>query len=225
MTPRSTSPGLSSRLRSCRRSTRGGCPRGQRRRATLCSVGSIAPGASRRREGRTSALAIMGGESHQLRGGRAGRLTAMTHQDEQNRPEPPLAGDDRHPPGLPERQRATLAWKCGGLDAAGLRVTVAASSITLGGLLKHLALVEDHTFSLKWFGREDPGPPWNRADWDADPDWDWHSAAEDTPPSSSMRSGRTPWPAPAPWSRRLWTTAAFHRRNSRVPTHSVRFRA
>nr|MBA3350779.1 DUF664 domain-containing protein [Actinomycetota bacterium] len=41
--------------------------------------------------------------------------------------------------------------------------------------------VEDHTFSLKWFGREDPGPPWNRADWDADPDWDWHSAAEDTP--------------------------------------------
>jgi len=42
-----------------------------------------------------------------------------------------------------ERQRATFAWKCGGLDAAGLQATVGASSMTLGGLLKHLALVED----------------------------------------------------------------------------------
>ncbi len=64
----------------------------------------------------------MGGESHQLSGGRAGRLTAMTHQDEQNRPEPPLAGDETATLlGSLERQRATLAWKCGGLDAAGLR--------------------------------------------------------------------------------------------------------
>jgi hypothetical protein len=41
-----------------------------------------------------------------------------------------------------------------GLDAAGLRATLAASSITLGGLLKHLALVEDHYFSRKLFGRD-----------------------------------------------------------------------
>ena len=41
-----------------------------------------------------------------------------------------------------EFQRATLAWTCAGLDAAGLRATAAASSITLGGLLKHLAQVE-----------------------------------------------------------------------------------
>jgi hypothetical protein len=26
-----------------------------------------------------------------------------------------------------------------------------------------------------------PGPPWNAVDWDADPDWDFRSAAEDTP--------------------------------------------
>ena len=25
------------------------------------------------------------------------------------------------------------------------------------------------------------GPPWDTADWDADPDWEWHSAAGDTP--------------------------------------------
>jgi Protein of unknown function (DUF664) len=42
-----------------------------------------------------------------------------------------------------EYQRATLAWKCAGLDAAGLRATTAASPMTLGGMLKHLAYVED----------------------------------------------------------------------------------
>jgi hypothetical protein len=105
----------------------------------------------------------------------------MTDPAEQSRPEPPLAGDETATLlGSLERQRATLAWKCGGLDAAGLRATVGVSSITLGGLLKHLALVEDHYFSQKLLGR-DPGPPWDTADWDADPDWEWHSAAGDTP--------------------------------------------
>ena len=96
-------------------------------------------------------------------------------------PEPPLAGDETATLlGSLERQRATLAWKCGGLDAAGLRATVGASSITLGGLLKHLANVEDDYFSRRLLRRE-PGPPWDTVDWDADPEWDWHSAAEDTP--------------------------------------------
>jgi hypothetical protein len=35
-------------------------------------------------------------------------------------------------------QRATLAWKCEGLDAASLRSTVAPSTMTLGGTLKHM---------------------------------------------------------------------------------------
>ena len=54
------------------------------------------------------------------------------------------------------------------------------SSMTLGGLLKHLALVEDEYLSVRLLGR-DPVPPWDAVNWDADPDWDWHSAAEDTP--------------------------------------------
>ena len=105
----------------------------------------------------------------------------MPQLDEQNRPEPPLTGDEITTlVGFLEYQRATLAWKCGGLDAAGLSATVAASSMTLGGLLKHLALVEDDYFSRRLLGR-DLGPPWDAVDWDADPDWEWHSAVEDTP--------------------------------------------
>jgi hypothetical protein len=95
--------------------------------------------------------------------------------------EPPLAGDEAATLlGSLERQRATLAWKCEGLDAVGLTATHPPSSITLGGLLKHLALVEDTYFSQKLLGRE-LGPPWNTVDWDADPDWEWQSAADDTP--------------------------------------------
>jgi hypothetical protein len=101
--------------------------------------------------------------------------------DTQGRPGPPVAGDETATLlGSLDRQRAIFAWKCGGLDAAGLRATAAASSMTLGGLLKHLALVEDEYFSHRLLGR-DPGPPWDAVDWDADPDWEWHSAAADPP--------------------------------------------
>lgn len=96
-------------------------------------------------------------------------------------PEPPIAGDETATLlGSLERQRATFAWKCGGLDAVGLKATVGASSMTLGGLLKHLALVEDDYFTRRLDGR-DLGPPWDTVDWGADPDWEWRSAAEDSP--------------------------------------------
>jgi hypothetical protein len=96
-------------------------------------------------------------------------------------PEPPVAGDETATLlGSLERQRATLAWKCGGLDAAGQRARLAPSAITLGGLLKHLALIEDEYFSRRLLGRE-LGTPWDAVDWDADPEWEWHSAAEDSP--------------------------------------------
>jgi uncharacterized damage-inducible protein DinB len=101
--------------------------------------------------------------------------------DEHGRPEPPLTADETATlVGFLDYQRATLAWKCSGLDAAGLRATVGASSMTLGGMLKHLALVEDDWLS-RWLDGREPAPPWDTVDWDADPDWDWHSAAEDTP--------------------------------------------
>ena len=56
--------------------------------------------------------------------------------DEHGRPEPPAAaGEAATLLGFLEFHRATLAWKCEGLDAAGLATTVGASSMTLGGLL------------------------------------------------------------------------------------------
>src|SRR4051812_13229886 len=94
---------------------------------------------------------------------------------------PPVAGDETATLlGSLERQRATFAWKAGGLDAAGLRATVGVSSMTLGGLIKHLALVEDDYFSRRLHGRQ-LGAPWAGIDWDADPDWEWRTGAEDGP--------------------------------------------
>ena len=106
---------------------------------------------------------------------------AMSDIDEQGRQEPPLTGDEVATVlGFLDYQRATLAWKCGGLDADGLVATVGASSMTLGGLLKHLAYVEDDWCS-RWLHGREKSPPWDAVDWTADRDWDWHSAADDTP--------------------------------------------
>ena len=52
--------------------------------------------------------------------------------------------------------------------------------MTLGGLLKHLALVEDHQFGAKYDGTP-LGEPWSAVDWDADPDWEFRTAADDLP--------------------------------------------
>jgi uncharacterized damage-inducible protein DinB len=105
----------------------------------------------------------------------------MTDTDEQGRPVPPeAAGEPQTLLGFLDFQRATLAWKCDGLDAAGLAATVGVSTMTLGGLLKHLAYVEHWWFSRRLHGLP-PAAPWDSVDWEADADWDWHSAADDTP--------------------------------------------
>jgi len=105
----------------------------------------------------------------------------MTQMDEQGRPEPPFDADEAGTLlGFLDFQRATFEWKCSGLDAAGLNTTVAASPMTLGGMIKHLSYVETSWFS-EVLHRRDSQPPWDSVDWKADRDWDWHSATQDTP--------------------------------------------
>ncbi len=101
--------------------------------------------------------------------------------DEHGRPEPPPAGDEVETLlGFLEFQRATLWWKTQGLAEDGLRARLHPTTMTLGGLLKHLAWVEEYWTSRRLHGRE-PGPPWDAVEWDADPDWEWDSAAVDSP--------------------------------------------
>ncbi len=101
--------------------------------------------------------------------------------DPQGRIEPPLTGGELETLlGFLDYQRATLDWKTRGLDAAGLAASIHPTTMTLGGLLKHMAYVEDFWMRYRFAG-EEPHPIWAQADWDADPDWEWHSAAQDTP--------------------------------------------
>ena len=72
--------------------------------------------------------------------------------------------------------RATVRRQAEGLDAEQLARTLGPSDLTLGGMLKHLAFVEDYWFSYH-LAAHDQGEPWASVDWDSDPDWDWHSAA------------------------------------------------
>lgn len=96
------------------------------------------------------------------------------------RPEPPLAGDETTTLlGSLERQRATFAWKCGELDDEELGLSFGRSTMTLGGLLKHLALVEDEVFTKALMGRPLPAP-WDAVDWERDSDWEWRTAADDS---------------------------------------------
>ncbi|WP_375488823.1 DinB family protein [uncultured Jatrophihabitans sp.] len=97
------------------------------------------------------------------------------------RPDPPFAGDEAATlSGFLDFQRATLTLKTDGLDAAQLRARHAPSAMTLGGLLKHMAYNENFWVAQRLAG-EAAGAPWDGVDWDADPDWDWHSAADDDP--------------------------------------------
>jgi len=79
-----------------------------------------------------------------------------------------------------ERNRRTFAWKTGGLGRDGLAATTAKTSMTLGGLVRHMALVEADWLVVKLAGQP-YGPPWDEVDFDADPDWEWHTRAQDDP--------------------------------------------
>jgi uncharacterized damage-inducible protein DinB len=97
--------------------------------------------------------------------------------DEYERPEPPLDGNEIATLlGFLDYQRATLAWKCAGLSDQQLRARLQhPTPMSLGGLLMHLARVEDNWFS--GVVAEQPKlEPWVGMPWAAE----WENSAAQT---------------------------------------------
>jgi hypothetical protein len=95
--------------------------------------------------------------------------------------EPPFAGTEtEHVLGSLDRLRATFRWKADGLDDVEIHRAAAPSVLTVAGLLKHLAVQEDYAAFVKIAGRPMPAV-WDDNDWDGDPDWEFTSAAGDSP--------------------------------------------
>jgi hypothetical protein len=115
--------------------------------------------------------------------------------------QPPLAGTEaEHLVGALDRLRTTFRWKADDLDAVGLQTRIGASSLTLGGLLKHLARAEDQMFSTKLSGRRSvrrgtlqTGTPTPTG---------ISTRPPTTQPNGSTRSGMTPSNSPARGSTR-----------------------
>ena len=96
-------------------------------------------------------------------------------------PEPPAVGEEAETLiGSLERQRATFAYKCADLGAEQLRQTFGSATVTLAGLLKHLAYMEDLNFTVTLAGQPLPSP-WAELDPEGRGDQVWESALEDEP--------------------------------------------
>lgn len=101
--------------------------------------------------------------------------------DAASRTDPPLQGDEATTVrAFLDYHRDTLRWKVDGLSQEQLAQTLASSTLTLGGLVKHLALVESHWFEVVLAGGT-LVPPFDTVDWEAAPDWEFDTAADDTP--------------------------------------------
>ena len=85
-----------------------------------------------------------------------------------------------------EYQRETLLAKTDGLDRRQLAQSHPPSALTLSGLLYHLAFVEEVWAEVRFLGLPDR-QPWADIDWDADPDWEFRTAAELEPEQLRQR--------------------------------------
>ena len=122
-------------------------------------------------------------------------------------PEPPPAGSETDTlVGSLERQRATFAYKCADLTAEQLRVSVGASAVTLGGLLKHLAYMEDVNFTWDLAGHELPSP-WAELPEEGRGELVWRSAADDDAPTLYRLWADAVSTGPVPCCARCWRRA------------------
>jgi hypothetical protein len=79
-----------------------------------------------------------------------------------------------------EFQRETVVLKTEGLTHQQMAISHAPSTLTLGGILNHLALVEDNWAEVRFNGLPER-EPWAGVDWAADPDWDFRTAGDWSP--------------------------------------------
>ena len=77
-------------------------------------------------------------------------------------------------------QRETILLKTEGLTREQLGQRIATSDLTLAGILYHLALNEEGWFEVH-FGGLGPREDFTGIDWDAEPDYEFHTALEKEP--------------------------------------------
>ncbi|MEO9325653.1 DinB family protein [Nocardioides sp. C4-1] len=77
-------------------------------------------------------------------------------------------------------QRETFRWKTRGLTKEQLGRLHPPSALTLAGLVKHAALVEDWWFGVCLRGTETVAP-FTDVDFDVDPEWEFRTALDDEP--------------------------------------------
>ena len=93
--------------------------------------------------------------------------------------EPPISGPEaEHLLGALDRQRATFRWKADDLDADGLAFRIGVSSLSIGGLLHHLAFVEDLYSTLRLDGST-PDDRW--AEVQTEEGWEAHFHPDTAP--------------------------------------------
>jgi uncharacterized damage-inducible protein DinB len=99
-------------------------------------------------------------------------LLGMTH------PSPPVQGDERATlTAFLDYYRALIVDKASGLSQEQANRALPPSSLTLAGIVHHLAVVE-HWWFHEFFTGADRLEPWASVDWEADWDWDFHVAPE-----------------------------------------------
>jgi uncharacterized damage-inducible protein DinB len=110
--------------------------------------------------------------------------TAEPHHDQAvriERRDPPLRASEADTlTAYLDYHRDTLRMKVADLDRDQLGRTLGPSTMTLGGLVKHLTLVEENWFSVVLDDRP-YSAPWDAIDWHDDPDWEWRTGATDGP--------------------------------------------
>ncbi|HSF85849.1 MAG TPA: DinB family protein [Acidimicrobiia bacterium] len=93
-------------------------------------------------------------------------------------PSPPVQSDERSTlKAFLDYYRALIVDKASGLSHEQANTPLAPSTLTLAGIVHHLAVVEQWWFH-EFFQGSEPLEPWASVDWEADWDWDFHVAPD-----------------------------------------------